>query len=187
MKNFIKMIAEICNELNINIKVLSKEWVIQLEKNEKVRYISGYKFDLNNHGVGEIIDDKYAMFEVLKSFNIPVIEHNILFRPNNKEEYAINSNSYNYVFNFFKEHNSNIVIKQNDGTCGVEVYHITNEKDIISCLNKIFIENFSISICPYYDIKTEYRVIMLDGKCKLIYGKRRPIVYGDGVHSIKEL
>lgn len=187
MNDFVKIISEICYKLDINLKVLSKGWVIKLEKDNKTRYISGYKFDLNSHGVGEIIDDKYAMFEVLKSSEIPVIKHEILFRPSNISDYAKGSNRYECVFDFFNTNNRNIVIKQNDGTCGAEVYHITDEQKIMPCLDKIFVENFSISICPYYDVKTEYRVIVLDNECVLIYGKKKPVVYGDGKSSIKEL
>ena len=76
--NFKEIIKEICTEDNIKYKFLSKDWVIMLEKDGKTRFISGYKFDLNSHGIGLIADDKYALYEVLKSKNIPVIAHKLV-------------------------------------------------------------------------------------------------------------
>ena len=72
---FKKIIEDICKENGIKYNFLSKDWVIMLEKDGKNRFISGYKFDLNSHGIGLIVDDKYALYDVLKVKTIPVIEH----------------------------------------------------------------------------------------------------------------
>ena len=70
-----EIIKEISKELNIKYKILSNNWVISLEKDNKIKYITGYKFDLNNHASALVIDDKYDMYDTLKKANIPVIEH----------------------------------------------------------------------------------------------------------------
>jgi hypothetical protein len=124
-KQFYNIIKEICNEENITYKFLSKDWVIMLEKNNKTRFISGYKFDLNSHAIGLILDDKYALYEVLKSKGFPVIEHNIVYNSSNNNSYAIGCNSKEYVESLFKQYNNHIVIKPNDGTCGHNVYNIS--------------------------------------------------------------
>ena len=48
-----------------------------LKKENTTRYISGYKFSLNNQASTIICDDKYALYETLKLLNIPIIEHKI--------------------------------------------------------------------------------------------------------------
>ena len=58
---------------------------------------------------------------------------------------------------------------------------------LFNCINELLIDHLSISLCPFYEIKNEYRTIILDGNVELFYGKKRPIVYGDGKKSIKEL
>ena len=68
-----KIIKERCDELNIKCNFLSKDWVIMLEKDNIKKYITGYKFDLNTQSTSNIVDDKYALYEVLKINNIPVI------------------------------------------------------------------------------------------------------------------
>lgn len=186
-KIFNQILIEICNEENIRYKYLSKDWIIMLEKNGITKFISGYKFDLNSHGIGLIVDDKYALYEVLKQKNIPVIEHKIVYNKTNQLDYAKGCNTYEYVKEYFEKNNKHIVIKPNNGTCGKNVFNITNVNEIDSVLDKIFAKNFSISICPFYTIKNEYRIIMLDGESKLVYKKYRPIVIGDGNKNIRQL
>ena len=101
---------EICKELNIKYKYLSKDWIIKLEKNNKTRFITGYKFDLNNHALGNIFDDKYAVYEVLKDENIKVIEHNIFYSKDNEAYYAQGCKDINLIKEYFYNHNNKVVI-----------------------------------------------------------------------------
>lgn len=182
-----EFLDEICKELNIEYEYLSKDWVIKLKKDNKTRFITGYKFDLNNHALGNIFDDKYALYEVLKNENIPIIEHNILYSNENQSHYAIDCNDISIIKEYFKSHNSKIVIKSNTGNSGKEVYLINNVNDIEPILNELFINNYSISYCPFYEALREYRIIVLNNNIKLIYQKIKPIVVGDGKKTIKEL
>ncbi len=185
--NFRQIIEEICRENNINITSLSKDWVLMLEKDKKTKFVIGHKFDLNTQGIGLVADDKYALFDVLKAKNIPVIEHQIVYAINNLEAYAKGLNTYEYVEDYFKKNNNCIVLKPNNGTCGVDVIKITNLDEIRSTLDMLFSKNTSISMCPFYDIKHEYRAIMLRGNNELLYAKYLPRVIGDGKRTIGEL
>ena len=171
------ILKEICEEKNIEFNLVSENWIAILKKDDKVRSISGYKFCLNNHSSGIICDDKYALYDTLKLLNIPVAEHKIIFRNYNKEE----------IIEFFKNNNNDVVIKSNNGTCGSNIYHITNVEELFKYIDNLLIDNFSISLCPFYKIKNEYRTIILNDNIELFYGKKRPIVYGDGKKSIKQL
>ena len=105
----------------------------------------------------------------------------------NNLDYAIGCNTYEYVKEYFEKNNNNIVIKPNDGTCGKNVFNVTDVNEIDIVLDKIFLKNYSISMCPFYKIKHEYRAIMLDGENKLLYTKYLPIVTGDGNKTIRQL
>lgn len=182
-----EIIISICNELGIKYTFLSKDWVVMLEKDNVIRYISGFKYDLDGHASGISVDDKYAMYEILKSKNIPVIEHKIMYDQNNRESYAKDCKDREIAYNYFDHHNKNIVLKGNTGTCGENVYHARDILELDNVLDKIFKKNFSISLCPFYDIEREFRVIMLNGEIQIMYGKVRPIVYGDGKKLVSEL
>lgn len=182
LNDYHKLIKEICEEEKIAFQLLSKDWIMMLEKENKTRFIAGYKFDLNGHGLGEIMDDKYAMFDILKCKGIPVIEHHIFFPNKSKDNKQCDS-----IKDLFKKYHQDIVIKSNVGSCGKDVYRIKSEEEISTCLNNLFLQDKSISICPFYEIKMEYRLIFLNNQCLLLYGKKRPVVTGDGKETIKEL
>ena len=172
-----KIIKQICEEKNTEFNLVSKDWIIVLKRDEKIRYISGYKFGLNNQSSSIICDDKYALYDTLKMLNVPIIEHKIVFRNYDKKE----------VEDFFIKYNNNIVVKSNLGTCGLDIYHVERIEDLFKKVDELLIHNYSISLCPFYNIKNEYRTIILDDNIELFYGKKRPIVYGDGTKTIKEL
>ena len=187
MKNLQRIIKQIALENDLSYEVLSCDLVIKLTKGNKIRYINGYKFGLNSHSLGLILDDKYATYELLNSLGISVCKHHILFRPNNHNSYAKNYNSFDYCYDLFLKYNKNVILKVNNGTCGDGVYHITTKKELKKIYNHLLKYNFSISLCPYYDIKNEYRVILLNNEIKIMYGKINPVVIGNGKDKLIDL
>lgn len=187
MKNLQRIIKQIALENNLSYEVLSCDLIIKLTKDNKIRYINGYKFGLNSHSLGLILDDKYATYELLNSLNIKVCKHHILFRPTNHNSYAKNYNSFDYCYDLFLKYNKNVILKVNNGTCGDGVYHITTKKELKKIYNHLLKYNFSISLCPYYDIKNEYRVILLNNEIKIMYGKINPVVIGNGKDKLIDL
>lgn len=177
MTEFNNIIKKICEEENINLTFLSDNWLMVLEKNNKIRYIEGYKFDLNSHALGNILDDKGLFFDLLSLKHLPIIEHFVIFNNYDKKK----------VRDYFYQHNQKIVVKGNSGTCGLEVFKVENEEELFNVIDKLFLKEFSISLCPFYDIKNEYRVIVLNNEARIIYGKEKPKVVGDGKSTLQEL
>ncbi len=177
MKTFNKIIDEIGKELDINVIHLSEDWTTILEKDKAIHYITGHKFDLNNAGIASIMDDKGLFYDILKYYQIPTIEQKIIFHNYDRED----------VLNFFKENNREIIVKGCIGTCGREVYKINEEKELFMKIDYLFQSQYSLSLSSYYDIKNEYRVIILNNEVRLIYGKERPIIVGDGKRTVLEL
>ncbi len=184
---FHKIIKELCDELKIKYTLLSKDWIFMLEKEGITKFISGYKFDITEHGLGELLDDKYAMYDVLSSKNIPVINYNIVYSQNNKLDYAQGCNSIEYLKELFERYNQSVVLKINDGSCGVDVYYISNFETLVNKYEQLIQKHHSLSVCPFYDIENEYRAIIFEGEAKLLYKKIKPVITGDGKKTIKEL
>lgn len=176
MKNYQEIIKEICEEEKIKFTLLSKDFIIKLEKNKKIKYIFGYKFPLNDHAIGLVLDDKYATYEVLKNTGVKVVETMPIFENYNPDS----------LVNYLKKQKE-IVIKSNNGTCGTEVFKVENEVELFDKVDFLLNKNSPICMMPFYHIKTEYRVIILNNQVKLLYGKKRPIIIGDGKKNIKEL
>ena len=181
------IIFDICNELSIKCTMISKDWVFLLERNNQTVFLAGYKFPSNNHALGMVLDDKYALYDALKYKQFPVAEYNIVYGEKNMEDYAVGCNSYNYVKEYFLNHNQNVVLKPNDGTCGRDVYHVTDLTTLEELYHKLTRKYYSINIGPFYDIQNEYRFIIYNNEIRIAYKKNKPLVYGDGVKTIKEL
>ncbi len=184
---FHTIIREICLEMNIKMEKLSYDWVLQLSKEGKVRHITRNLFDNNPQATGKIVADKYATYEVLKSQNVPVIEHTMIFNPVIRGEFIPKEGIWNTVVAEFSK-NERLVVKPNDQSegIGIELCHSLREAEI--SIQKLFNQNnTSVSICPYYDIQTEYRTFYLNGEVLLIYGKTKPFVIGDGQSSLVKL
>lgn len=184
---FHTIIREICEEKGIDCKKLSYDWILELKKNNKVYHIAGNRFDLNKEAAGRIACDKYATYEVLKSNNVPIIEHRMVFNPINRSKYIDDNGIWSGIIEYFYKNNFKIVVKPNEGCEGQGVYLCETLKDLEKAIHILFRNNGSISICPYYDIDTEYRAFYLKDECYLIYGKTKPHVIGDGIHTINEL
>ena len=137
--------------------------------------------------MGKIFDDKYATYELLKHYNVPVCEHSIFYCKNNTNTYVGKYNSLKYLKEKFDEYNGDVVVKKNTGTCGNEVSHFNEFNELEKFYNDTFLNNTSFSICPFYNIGNEYRVIVLNNKVKVMYKKILPEVLGDGYSTIREL
>ncbi|MBP3708625.1 MAG: hypothetical protein J6J36_08550 [Clostridia bacterium] len=175
IRAFGKIIEEICNEQNIKINKMSDDWIIELNKNGITKYILGYKFDLNSSCTSEICNDKYALFSILENSAIPVIKHDILFGNNEKK-----------LLTMAEQLDYNFVLKPNNGTCGNNIFHITCKNEVIDTYRKIS-RLGNICVCPFYNIKNEFRIIYLNGKAEHIYKKVKPTIVGNGKSTIKEL
>lgn len=180
------LMREICTEMGIKVETLSYGWILQLSKNGKIRHIAGSRFDINPEATGNIACDKYATYEVLKSQNIPIIEHVMIFNPASRSNFIGNEGIWPKVISEFLKY-GRLVIKPNYGCEGQGVFLCNSIKDAEIAIQKLFKTQNSISICPYYDINKEYRTFYLDGKVKLIYSKTKPFIIGDGKATIGEL
>ena len=177
MDEFNKLIKKVGEELGIKVTLLSGNWLTILEKDNETHYIQGYKFDLNNHGIGNILDDKGLFIDLMSYKNLPIVNQISIFQNYNKDE----------ILDYFKKNNNKLIVKGCMGTCGTNVYLVNDTDTLFNIMDMLLKKQDSISIEPYYDIINEYRVILLNNEVKVIYGKERPIIIGNGKNTIKEL
>ena len=175
LESFKEIIYGICEEENIKYAEYSNGWIIELVKVNTIRHIVGMRFPLNDYATATILNDKYATYSILKEYNIPIIDHKMFFNPNTRAGYVSDFKNEVEICNYLKnQSNGSIIIKANSGSCGTEVYKCVSIDEIYGNLNKLFASNDSVSICPFYDIKCEYRLVYLENECKLIFGKVAP-------------
>ena len=164
-----KIIKDISQELNIKYKIISDGYITIIEKNKRIVYLYANLYGLNSDVVNFLCDDKYAMYELLKEYNIPVIEYKLVWHPGNtKEEIA---KKILEVKKYFRKNNYHLVIKPNFGNGGNNVLQIVNEENIKEIFLNLLKKTNYLVVNPFYNIKNEYRIIMLNGKVRLIYKK----------------
>lgn len=176
MEKFQELMKEIAKEENIEYSLLSDDFVIELKKKNVKKYIYAYKFPLNDHGIGLILDDKYAFYSTLLRLNIKTVKTKAIFSNYQKEDLLNDLNTY-----------KKLIVKANNGTCGKEVFKVETKEELFTKIDFLLNKNAPVCLSPYYSIKSEYRVIVLNKQVKLIYGKKRPIIVGDGKRSVFEL
>ena len=187
VKPFFKIMDELCKEKNIIQKEISYGWITCLKKEEKEKYIIGYQFDLNSAISYNIAGDKFATYEVLKSNDIPTIEHRMIFNPQTRSKYYKNK-FLNEAKELLKQNNNKLVIKANDSCKGKDVHFCATEEEIENTVQSLFEgNNDTLSACPYLEIDYEYRAVYLCGDILYVYKKKKPYVIGDGKNTIKEL
>lgn len=179
-RNIVKIIENYSKNNSINLLKLSADWVLKLTKEYNIHYIIGYQFDLNPASTSIICTDKSATTELLNTFNIENVQHQLFLPP--KIDHDVLNKMNNYLNKYKK-----IVCKTNTGTGGKDVYLIDNEKDLEKASNKIFQKDQYVVLCPFYNIKDEYRAIVLNNEVKLLYSKERQFVVGDGISTISKL
>ena len=187
VKPFFQIMAELCREKNITQKEISYGWITSLKKDNKEKYIIGYQFDLNSAIAYNIAGDKFATYEVLKSNNIPTIEHRMIFNPQTRSKYYKNK-FLNEAKELLKQNDNKLVIKANDSCKGKDVHFCKTEDEIENVVQMLFEgKNDTLSACPYLEINYEYRAIYLCGEILYIYKKKKPYIIGDGEKTVKEL
>lgn len=167
MKKYLLMIKEICEEEEIDIKSFSDDWTHVLTKDNIQRRINGYAFELNNAASSNICDDKTVTSEILIDSNIPCILHEFFFNYNENLKSPRED-----IIKCFEKYGK-VVIKPNKGHSGKDVFLVQNADDLNEKIDYLFQKYQDIVISPYYDIETEYRIIILDNEAKIVYGKNR--------------
>jgi glutathione synthase/RimK-type ligase-like ATP-grasp enzyme len=124
-----------------------------------------------------ICDDKAAHYDILNENKVPCFIHKYFFA------LPIDFKTPLALLKKYKK----IVVKQNNGTGGKNIYKVCNEQEMYDAINNIAAKSGRFSISPFYEYEYEYRIILLNGKMKLCYKKIRPVVIGDGKKAIKDL
>lgn len=179
------ILCKIAVEKNLEIKGLSDDYIIEIkrqsEKNEKI-YIFGNAFPLNNNVAQKICSDKSALSEILNINKIPCVPH-LLYCYLDYNIYW-NLETLKQQLQLYKSH---LVVKDNNGSCGKNVFLVKNEKEIKKAVNLLVKNKLDIAVSPYIEDAKEYRIIMLDGECQVCYLKEKPFVVGDGISKLEKL
>jgi len=173
MNSQIDFVKEICNEEKITVECLSHGYVIRLTKNNVSRHIFGSYWDLNSAASDRIACDKTACSVLLTRSKIPAITHELLYNPLRRAGWAGEAGAWARAANFFRKHNSKVVLKPNQGTKGQDIYLCESIPALEAAAQAIFASYPDAALSPYQEIESEYRIFYLNGNCHFAYGKAK--------------
>jgi len=184
--DFYKLIEQLCFEKKIKMRQASFGYITELEKNGKIRHIVGESLELNSASSYKIASDKFATYAVIIQNNIPIIKHNMIFNPETRIDYE--DNDIMKAMIWFEDYGEKAILKANNSSEGKDVYLVKDKNELKNKIIECFMNHKdSVSICPFYKISYEYRVIILDGEVLLCYKKEKPSIMGDGKSTVIEL
>lgn len=185
-RNFIRIIKEICKEDGYTADFISHEWIIRLSKDGQFRHIFGYNFELNSSTSQMIAQDKAATMEMLDLSGVPVVRHQLFLGPAYHNYFDGNGN-WDALLAYARQHDFNLICKPSRGTGGTGVFRVQNQAELEKAVHELFQKHMSVCVSPFYSIKAEYRVLLLDSEVQVIYTKKIDTLTGDGTSTLLEL
>lgn len=180
------LLKEIAKEEGYQLASFSHDWILRLEKGGRGRHIFGYNFELNSSAAQLIAGDKAAVSDLMGHLEIPHVEH-VLFLHPRLSGYVSARGNWPAMMEYGTKVGYPLVCKPNNGSGGEDVTRVDNQAELEQTVIGLFDVHRSICLSPYLEFDQEYRAVMLDGVCELLYTKRRPSVIGDGSSSVLEL
>ena len=165
-----ELINEICAERNIKVEYLSKDYILQLTKDNQSRHIFGPYWGINSATADRLACDKAGCYTILNLCQVPAIEHIIMYNPIRWGYLLDNDGTMINALAYLEKH-GHVVVKPNCGAQGRDVCFCKTPLELEQAMHKIFLTEPDIALCPYYEIHTEYRVFFLNGHVHYIYGK----------------
>lgn len=155
-----RIVRDICTAHDIEYASFSDDWVLRLKKADIMKWIVGPVFDINPAASAYLANDKVGCYLALRDAGIPAAEH-----------YLVRS-SISDIFISPPDSLTNVVAKPLSGSGGVGVMPF----DTVDAARQYVMQQPTgdWALCPRYDIASEYRYIVLDGRIILTYQKTHP-------------
>ena len=168
------------------LQFLSGDWIAVLSRAGRRHVVMGYDLGLNGSAAARIANDKGATFEVLRAAQVPALEHRVFLHPRYLDFVPVDGN-WPGLLSAFAEFGRDAVIKDNEGTGGMEVFRVRSLTELEQRAHQLFQIARGIALAPFVRIESEMRLVMIDGDCALAYSKERAAVTGDGRRTVGEL
>jgi glutathione synthase/RimK-type ligase-like ATP-grasp enzyme len=183
---FLETIKKYCLARGIAVEVRSSGWLVIMTRGSERRLVIGYDIGLNSAVAHQVANDKSACAEVLASAGVSATPHTLVLGAK-LSKHIPGSDSLEAMQRLLDEHPRGLVVKPNEGTSGELVFRVTTRGQLETAVARILAAHPSLAISPYVEIEDEVRVVLLDDRALIVYGKTRPSVIGDGVHSLRAL
>ena len=180
------ILKNIAKENNYTFETYAHDWIVRITNGNKRLTTYGYIMQGIDSVSQMICRDKSALCEVLKRNNIPAIEHCLHLGKKKQKIYLEKEIGLDDIYEFFDKYGQ-LVIKDNNGGSGIDVYLIRKKEDIDKVCSTLLNKDKDIAISPYFDAEDEYRIVVYKNEPQIVFKKQRPNVVGNGKDTIEIL
>ena len=177
-------VTRYCAKRGLRLEIRDGGWLLSLEDATRRHLIFGYDLGLNSAVAHRIACNKAATAGLLTASGVPAVPHAFFLAP---AVTGAAEPAWTAILELLEAHPHGVVVKPNEGTSGRAVRRAASPAELKDAVTHIFKTGASVAIAPLLEIADEVRVIMLDDVPLIVYRKQRPVVTGDGVHSLREL
>ena len=156
----------------IGVEFLSHDWIAVLSRGPLRHLVYGYDLGLNGAAASKIASDKSATYAVLAASGLPAVEHRVFLHPRLLGFVPVDGN-WDGMLTAFESFGRDAVIKDNEGTGGMEVFRVGSRTELEQRAHQLFQIARAVALSPFLEIEAETRFVMLAGKCLLAYRKER--------------
>lgn len=156
----------------ITIELMSHDWIAVLTRGAQRQLVFGYDLGLNGAAAAKIANDKGATYAVLTAAGLPAVEHRVFLHPRFLDFVPVDGN-WPGMLAAFAGFNRDAVIKDNEGTGGMEVFRVRSNTELEQRAHQLMQIARGIALSPFLAIEAEQRFVMLEGECMLAYAKER--------------
>ncbi|WP_148296905.1 ATP-grasp domain-containing protein [Halalkalibacter akibai] len=167
---YLAMIQHSVSADQVSFKEISPDYLYRVQRGNDSFIMHDVEVGLNNSSSMKLAQSKSGTYSVLHHAGVPAVEHHFLL--NNQSRFA-KGNAYDLAAKFFQKHNEKVVLKQDNGSQGVNVFKIETSEDLKAQLSHLFSLQLNACLSPFYTSTYEYRMIVLKGEVKLLLAKER--------------
>ena len=156
----------------IELQMLSGDWAASLTKAGRRHLVFGYDLGLNSSAASRIASDKGATYDVLTASGLPALEHRVFMHPRFLDFMPADGN-WPAMLETFARFGRDAVIKDNEGTGGLDVYRVGSLTQLEQKAQQLFQIARAVALSPFVTIEEETRFVMIEQGCVLAYAKER--------------
>ena len=126
-----------CERRHIELLSHSHDWILQLRTPRCSHLIYGYDLGANSATAAKVANDKSATYDVLAANGIRAIEHRVFLHPR-LLDFVASEGNWRAMLHAFEAFGRNAVIKDNEGTGGMEVFRVRTVKELEQQVHGLF-------------------------------------------------
>jgi ribosomal protein S6-L-glutamate ligase RimK-like protein len=147
----------------VRLRWHSGYWIAELAARGRRCHVVGYNFPVNDAASAIMAGDKVAASVLMARDGVPHVPHRLL-RPAPDEELAETAARLPVP----------LVVKPLSGSGGRDVHRAGSPDEALAVLRDLAGPYAALAVCPWLDVRHEYRVVTLDGRPLLAFEKRLP-------------